>query len=344
MPVRVGINGFGRIGRCFVRSAYEQSAAIEVVAVNDIVDAPTLAHLLKYDSVFGRFPAPVVSGGEGIEIAGRNVLTFAEKDPRTLPWGELGVDVVIESTGLYCTREGAARHLEAGARTVIMSAPGKGEEPPDATVVLGVNFDEVYDPERHRILSNASCTTNCLAPVAKVLHEAVGIRHGLMTTVHAYTGDQHLLDAPHTDLRRGRSAALNIVPTSTGAAKALGVVIPELEGRLNGFAVRVPTPTGSLVDLTIEAARATSKAEVNEAFASAADHGALTGILAYTEDPIVSTDIIGSTYSAIFDAALTTVVDDTQVKVLAWYDNEWGYSTRLVELAQRVAVPVPEPA
>ena len=340
MPVRVGINGFGRIGRCLLRAAYESGADIEVVAVNDLVDAKTLAQLLKYDSVFGRFAAPVAVYDDGITVGDRLIRTLAETDPRELPWGELGVDVVIESTGHFASRAGAAQHLNAGARKVIISAPAKGGEPPDATVVLGVNFDDVYDPDAHYIISNASCTTNCLAPVAKVLHETVGIKHGLMTTVHAYTGDQNLIDGPHKDLRRARSAAINIVPTSTGAAKALGLVIPELEGRLNGFAVRVPAPTGSLVDLTIEAQSATTKEEVNEAFAERSDSGALKGILAYTEDPIVSTDIIGSSYSSIFDASLTTVVDGTQVKVLAWYDNEWGYSCRLVELAERVMAPV----
>jgi glyceraldehyde 3-phosphate dehydrogenase len=247
---------------------------------------------------------------------------------------------VIESTGLFRTRAAAAQHLEAGARKVIISAPAKGEEPADATVVLGVNFAQVYDADRHDVISNASCTTNCLAPVAKVLHETVGIRHGLMTTVHAYTSDQNLLDGPHTDPRRARSAAINLIPTSTGAAKTLGLVIPDLAGRLNGFAVRVPMPTGSLVDLTIETERPTSKQEVNEAFEHHADHGPLAGILAYTEDPIVSSDIVGSSYSSIFDSGLTSVIDDTQVKVVAWYDNEWGYSSRLVDLAQRVLVPV----
>jgi glyceraldehyde 3-phosphate dehydrogenase len=340
MPVRVAINGFGRIGRTFVRSAYERDADVEVVAVNDLVDARTLAHLLGHDSVFGRFPGEVVASDAGIEIDGHHVHAVAETDPRKLPWAELGVDVVIESTGRFATRAGAAQHLEAGAQKVIISAPAKGDQPPDATVVLGVNFDDVYDPDKHHIISNASCTTNCLAPVAKVLHETVGIRHGQMTTVHAYTSDQHLLDGPHTDLRRARAAAVNIIPTSTGAAKAIGLVIPELDGRLNGYAVRVPVPTGSLVDLTVETEHATTKEQLNAAFAQLADRGPLAGILAYTEDPIVSSDIVGSPYSAIFDAALTTVVDATQVKVVAWYDNEWGYSSRLVELAQRVAVPV----
>ncbi len=342
MAIRVGINGFGRIGRCFLRAAYERRGDIEVVAVNDLVDAKTLAHLLRYDSVFGRFPGEVVASSDGIEVAGRTVRTFAETEPRALPWGDLGVDVVIESTGRFRTRAAAAAHLEAGAKKVILSAPAKGDEPPDATVVLGVNFDEVYDPDRHHLISNASCTTNCLAPVAKVLNDAFGIRHGLMTTIHAYTSDQHLLDAPHSDLRRARAAALNIIPTSTGAAKALGLVIPELDGRLNGFAVRVPTPTGSLVDLTVEASRPTTKEEVNAAFREVADTGSLAGILSYTEDPIVSADIVGSSYSAIFDASLTSVIDGSQVKVIAWYDNEWGYSARLVDLAERVLAPVRE--
>jgi glyceraldehyde 3-phosphate dehydrogenase len=251
---------------------------------------------------------------------------------------------VVESTGRFRTRAAAAQHLDAGARKVIISAPAKGSEPADATVVLGVNFDEVYDPEAHDVITNASCTTNCLAPVAKVLHEAVGIRHGLMTTVHAYTSDQNLLDGPHSDLRRARAGAINLVPTSTGAAKALGLVIPELQGRLHGYAVRVPLPTGSLVDLTVETERETSADEVNAAFRERADSGGLAGILAYSEEPLVATDIVGSPYSAVFDAPLTSVIDGTQVKVVAWYDNEWGYATRMVELAERVAVPVPSSA
>jgi glyceraldehyde 3-phosphate dehydrogenase len=327
-----------------LRAAHEQGADIEVVAVNDLVDAATLAHLLKYDSVYGRFPGDVAADDGDIVVDGVQVRTLAETDLLALPWEELGVDVVIESTGLFRTRAGAAQHLEAGARKVIISAPAKGAEPPDATVVLGVNFDDVYDPEAHHIISNASCTTNCLAPVAKVLHDTVGIRHGQMTTVHAYTSDQNLLDGPHKDLRRARAAAVNVIPTSTGAAKALGLVIPELEGRLNGFAVRVPMTTGSLVDLTVETNEATSAEEINAAFERLADHGALEGILAYTEDPIVSSDIVKSSYSSIFDASLTSVVDDTQVKVIAWYDNEWGYSSRLVDLAQRVVVPVAQAA
>ncbi len=342
MSIRVAINGFGRVGRCFLRAAYEQQAEIEVVAVNDLVDAPSLAHLLTHDSVFGRFPGTIEQADGGFDVDGHRVRAYAETDPLALPWDELGIDVVIESTGHLRTRVGAAQHLEAGARKVIISAPAKGDEPPDATLVLGVNFEQVYDPDRHHIISNASCTTNCLAPVAKVLHETVGIRHGLMTTVHAYTSDQHLLDGPHKDLRRARAAAINIVPTSTGAAKALGLVIPELDGRLNGFAVRVPTPTGSLVDLTIEAEQETSREMVNETFARSADRGELKGILAYTADPIVSSDIVKSPYSSIFDSGLTSVIDGTQVKVIAWYDNEWGYSSRLVDLAARVLAPVAE--
>ncbi len=340
MSVRVAINGFGRIGRCFLRAAHASGADVEIVAVNDLVDAGTLAKLLKYDSVFGRFPGDVAAGNGGIVVGESHIRALAERDPLALPWKELGVDVVIESTGRLRTRSAAAQHLEAGAKKVLVSAPTKGTEPADATVVLGVNFDEVYDPEKHHVISNASCTTNCLAPVAKVLHETIGIRHGLMTTVHAYTSDQNLLDGPHSDLRRARSAAINIIPTSTGAAKAIGLVIPELDGRLNGFAVRVPTPTGSLVDLTIEAERPTTKEQINEAFARVADQGRWQGILEYTEDPIVSTDIVGSSYSSIFDSGLTSVVDETQVKVVSWYDNEWGYSSRLVELAERVATPV----
>jgi glyceraldehyde 3-phosphate dehydrogenase len=336
MPTRVAINGFGRVGRTVLRIAHTQGAGIEVVAINDVADAATLAHLLRHDSVYGAFPAEVVSNAGELVVAGRPIRTLAEPTLANLPWSELGVDVVIESTGRYRTRSAAAEHLAAGASKVIISAPGKGSEPLDATVVIGVNFDEVYDPDHHHIISNASCTTNCLAPVAKVLHETVGIRHGLMTTIHAYTADQNLLDAPHKDLRRARAAALNLVPTSTGAAKALGLVIPELDGRLGGFAVRVPTPTGSLVDLTVEAERATSVEEINAAFRDAAEDGPLHGILCYTEDPIVSSDIVGSPYSSIFDAGLTSVIDDTQVKVIAWYDNEWGYSSRLVDLAAMV--------
>jgi glyceraldehyde 3-phosphate dehydrogenase len=343
MPTRVAINGFGRIGRAFVRSAIERGADIDVVAVNDIADTATLAQLLALDSVYGRFTCPVTADGDALVVGDRRIRVLAERDPAALPWGDLGADVVIEATGKFRTRANALTHLDAGARKVILSAPAKGAEPADANLVLGVNFDEVYDPERHHIVTNASCTTNCLAPVAKVLHETVGIRHGLMTTIHAYTADQNLLDGPHKDLRRARAAAVNLVPTSTGAAKALGLVIPELEGRLNGFAVRVPVPTGSLVDLTIETEHATTKEEVNAAFAQRADRAAMTGILQYSEEPIVSADIVGSPFSAVFDAPLTSVIDGTQVKVVAWYDNEWGYANRLVELAERVLAPVPAP-
>jgi glyceraldehyde 3-phosphate dehydrogenase len=342
MSARVAINGFGRVGRCVLRAAREYDSDIEIVAINDVIDPPTMAQLLRYDSVYGRFPGAVAAGDGELVVDGTAIRAVAVREPAELPWAELGVDVVIESTGKFRTRAGAAQHLDAGARKVIISAPAKGEEPVDATVVLGVNFDGVYDPDRHHVISNASCTTNCLAPVAKVLHEAVGIRHGLMTTIHAYTADQNLLDGPHKDMRRARSAAINLVPTSTGAAKALGLVVPDLAGRLNGFAVRVPVPTGSIVDLTVEAQRATSVDEINAAFRDAADTGALAGILAYSDDPIVSTDIVGSPYSSIFDAALTSVIDGTQVKVIAWYDNEWGYSTRLVELAALVLAAVPQ--
>jgi glyceraldehyde 3-phosphate dehydrogenase (phosphorylating) len=343
MPTRVAINGFGRIGRGMLRAIAERDIDLEVVAVNDVADPETLAHLLAYDSIYGLYPEPVRTRDGILEVGGREIRALAETDPGALPWAELGVDVVIESTGHFRTRDAAARHLEAGAGRVILSAPIKGSEPADANIVLGVNDDD-FDPERDRILTNASCTTNCLAPVAKVLHETVGIRHGLMTTIHAYTSDQKLHDAPHKDLRRARAAALNLIPTSTGAAKALGLVIPELAGRLHGYAVRVPTPTGSIVDLTIEAERPTTAAEINAAFAAQADTGALTGILRYNEDPIVSSDIVKSPYSAIFDAPLTSVIDGTQVKVVAWYDNEWGYANRLAELAARVGAAVPAAA
>jgi glyceraldehyde 3-phosphate dehydrogenase len=341
MPTRIAINGFGRIGRAVLRIAHEREADLEIVAVNDVTDAATLAYLLARDSVYGRFPGPVTVGDGVIDVAGHEVLALSGGDPADLPWADLGVDVVIEATGRFRTRADAQRHLDAGARKVILSAPAKGSEPADANVVLGVNFHEAYDPARHHIITNASCTTNCLAPVAKVLHETVGIRHGLMTTVHAYTADQRLLDAPHKDLRRARAAGVNLVPTSTGAAKALGLVIPELAGRLNGFAVRVPIPTGSLVDLTIEAERATSVEEVVTAFAARAAEGPLAGIMAYSEEPLVSSDIVGDPHSAVFDATMTTVVDGTQVKVVAWYDNEWGYANRLVELAELVLAGVP---
>jgi glyceraldehyde 3-phosphate dehydrogenase len=335
MSVRVGINGFGRIGRNVFRAAHESDADIEIVGVNDITDAGTLAHLLKYDSVFGPFQGTVEVRDGALAIDGREVRVLAERDPAQLPWGDLGADVVIESTGLFTKRDDAAKHLDAGAQKVIISAPATE---PDATVALGVNFDDVYDPENHHVISNASCTTNCLAPVAKVLHETVGIERGLMTTIHAYTADQRLQDAPHKDLRRARAAAINLVPASTGAAKAIGLVIPELQGKLHGMAVRAPVPTGSVVDLTVQVARETTVDEINDAFRSRADDGPLTGILQYTEDPIVSSDIVKSSYSSIFDSELTSVMDGTLVKVIAWYDNEWGYSNRCVELAQKVLV------
>ena len=336
MAVRVAINGFGRTGRAAFRASFEREADIEWVAINDVAEPAMLAQLLKHDTVYGPFGRSVEVGDGVLVIDGIPIATPSETDPAKLPWAELGVDVVIESTGRFRARADAVKHLEAGAERVIVSAPAKD---PDVTVALGVNFDDVYDPDKHWIVSNASCTTNCLAPVAKILHEGLGIRHGLMTTVHAYTGDQRLLDAPHKDYRRARAAASNLVPTTTGAAKALGLVVPELEGKLHGYAVRVPVPTGSLIDLTVEVERPTSVTEVNELFRGLADVGALEGILAYTEEPLVSSDIVKSPYSAIFDAGLTAVIDGTQVKVVAWYDNEWGYSNRLVELAQRVAVP-----
>ena len=338
MTVRVAINGFGRTGRAAFRAAYERGADIEWVAINDATDAALLAHLLERDTVYGHFGGAVEVAHGAILVDGMRIATPCQTDPARLPWGELGVDVVIESTGRFRARDDAAKHLAAGARKVVISAPAKN---PDVTVALGVNFSEAYDADIHHIISNASCTTNCLAPVAKVLHEGLGIRHGLMTTVHAYTGDQQLLDGPHKDYRRARAAACNLVPTTTGAAKALGLVVPALEGKLQGYAVRVPVPTGSLVDLTIEVERATSVAEVNEIVARRADAGDLTGILRYSEEPLVSSDIVKSPFSAIFDAGLTAVCDGTQVKVVAWYDNEWGYSNRLVDLVQRVLVPVP---
>ena len=340
MAVQAGINGFGRIGRNLFRAAHAAGADIDWVGVNDITDTKTLAQLLKYDSILGRFPGTVEHTENSLVIDGKELKVFTERDPAALPWKDLGADVVVESTGLFTKRDDAAKHLAAGAKKVIISAPATD---PDVTLVPGVN-DDVYDPESHNIISNASCTTNCLAPVARVLHDAVGIESGVMTTIHAYTGDQNLLDAPHKDLRRARSAAINLVPTSTGAAKAIGLVIPELAGKLNGIAVRAPVPTGSGVDLTFLASRETSVEEINEAVASRADSGPLEGILQYNEDPIVSTDIVTSPYSSIFDAPLTMVVDGRLVKVVAWYDNEWGYSNRLVDLTQRVLSAAPAAA
>jgi glyceraldehyde 3-phosphate dehydrogenase len=337
MAVRVAINGFGRTGRAAFRAAHESGADIEWAAINDVAEPAMLAQLLKYDTVYGPFAGTVEVADGAIVVDGSRIATPMQVDPALLPWAELGVDVVIESSGRFRNRADAAKHLEAGARKVIVSAPAKE---PDVTVALGVNF-ETYDPELDHIISNASCTTNCLAPVAKVLHEALGIHHGVMTTVHAYTSDQQLLDGPHKDYRRARAAAANLVPTSTGAAKAIGLVVPALAGKLQGFAVRVPVPTGSLVDLTFETERATSVEEVNAFVEQRADRGELEGILRYSEEPLVSSDIVRSPYSSIFDAPLTMVIDGTLVKVVAWYDNEWGYSNRLVELAQRVLAPVP---
>ena len=332
MAVKVGINGFGRIGRNLFRAAHEADADIEFVAVNDLTDADSLAHLLKYDSILGRFPEPVEASESSLDVGGKELKVLSETDPGALPWGDLGVEVVIESTGRFTKREDAAKHLEAGAKKVIISAPATD---PDVTVALGVNFDSDYDPDSHDIISNASCTTNCLAPIAKVLHETVGIKHGLMTTIHAYTADQRLQDMPHSDLRRARAAALNLIPTTTGAAKAVGLVLPELEGKLNGFAVRAPVATGSVVDLVFEAEKAAEPDELNSAIRAAAE-GPMKGILAYTEDPIVSTDIVGDPHSSIYDAHQTMVLDGTLVKAVSWYDNEWGYSNRCVELAQKL--------
>jgi glyceraldehyde 3-phosphate dehydrogenase len=340
MAVQAGINGFGRIGRNLFRAAHAAGADIDWVGVNDITDTKTLAQLVKYDSILGRFPGTVEHTENSLIIDGKELKVFAERDPAALPWGDLGADVVIESTGLFTKRDDAAKHLAAGAKKVIISAPATD---PDVTLVLGVN-DDAYDPESHSIISNASCTTNCLAPVASVLNEAIGIECGVMTTIHAYTQDQNLQDAPHKDLRRARAAAINLVPTSTGAAKAIGLVIPELAGKLNGIAMRAPVPTGSVVDLVFTASRETSIEEVNEAISSRADSGPLEGILQYTDDEIVSTDIVTSPYSSIFDSGLTMVVDGRLVKVVSWYDNEWGYSNRLVDLTQRVLATAPTAA
>ena len=330
MTVRVGINGFGRIGRNFFRAVAASGADIEIVGVNDLTDNQTLAHLLKYDSILGRFPGEVTATEDEIAVDGKSFKAYALRDPGELPWGEIGADVVIESTGIFTDATKAKIHVDGGAKKVIISAPAKNE---DVTVVMGVN-DGDYDPAKHTVISNASCTTNCLGPLAKVLHDAFGIERGLMTTIHAYTQDQNLQDGPHKDLRRARAAALNIIPTSTGAAKAIGLVLPELQGKLDGFALRVPVPTGSATDLTVTTARETSVDEVKAAYRAAAE-GALKGILTYTEDPIVSSDIVTDPASCIFDAELTKVIGN-QVKVIGWYDNEWGYSNRLVDLAALV--------
>jgi glyceraldehyde 3-phosphate dehydrogenase len=331
MALKAGINGFGRIGRNVFRAAHAAGADIDWVGVNDITDTKTLAHLLKYDSILGRFPGTVEHTDDALVVDGKELKVFSERDPADLPWGDVGAEVVIESTGLFTDRESAAKHLDAGAKKVIISAPAKG---PDATLVLGVNFS-AYDKENHTVISNASCTTNCLAPVVKLLHDEFGVEAGLMTTIHAYTADQRLQDMPHNDLRRARAAAINLIPTSTGAAKAIGVVIPELDGKLNGTSVRAPIPTGSLTDLVATVGRETSVEEVNALFKEKADSGDMTGILSYTEDPIVSSDIVESPYSSIFDAGMTMVIGNL-VKVGAWYDNEWGYSNRVVDLAQKV--------
>jgi glyceraldehyde 3-phosphate dehydrogenase len=332
MTLKIGVNGFGRIGRNFLRAVKKQGLDIDFVGVNDLGDAATLAHLLKYDSVHGRYQGTVEIGGRGLLIDGDELPVLAERDPENLPWKELGAEIVIESTGLFTDRDAAAAHLEAGAQKVLISAPAKGE---DITIVMGVN-DEAYDPASHHVISNASCTTNCVAPMAKVLDESFGIEQAFMTTVHAYTNDQNLLDLPHKDLRRARAAAVNIVPASTGAAKATSLVLPQLKGKMDGFALRVPVPDGSVTDLVATVGRQTTVDEVNAAFQAVARSGSLAGKLVYTEDPIVSSDIVGSDASCTFDAKLTMAMGTT-VKVIGWYDNEWGYSNRLVDLVQLVA-------
>ena len=331
MTTRVGINGFGRIGRNFFRAAIEQGADLEVVAVNDLTDNKTLAHLLKYDSIMGRFNGEVSYDDEGIIVDGKHIKVLAQRDPADLPWGELGVEVVVESTGFFTDGEKAAAHIAAGAKKVVISAPAKNV---DGTFVMGVN-DGDYDPATMNIISNASCTTNCLAPLAKVLHENFGIERGIMTTIHSYTGDQRVLDAPHKDLRRARAAALNMIPTKTGAAQAVALVLPELKGKFDGLAVRVPTPTGSLTDLTFVATKEVS-VEAIQAAVKAAAEGELKGVLEYTEDPIVSTDIVGNPHTSIFDATETKVIGNL-VKVLSWYDNEWGYSNKVLCLIAHMA-------
>jgi glyceraldehyde 3-phosphate dehydrogenase len=331
MATRVGINGFGRIGRNFFRAQQQLGADIEIVAVNDLGDAKTMAHLLKYDSVLGPFDGDVRLGDGVIQAGGEEMKMLSERDPAGLPWGDLGVDLVLESTGFFTDRAGAQKHLDAGAKKVIISAPAKD---PDFTVVLGVN-DDGYDPDAHHIVSNASCTTNCVAPLAKVVDDLAGIESGFMTTIHAYTNDQNILDLPHKDLRRARAAAINLIPTSTGAAKAIGLVLPHLAGKVDGISVRAPVPTCSLTDLVVTLGREVTKEEVNEAYAAAASDGPLSRFLQYSEDPLVSTDIGGNPYSCIFDSLLTMSHGST-VKVFGWYDNEWGYSCRLVDLVGRL--------
>jgi len=331
MTIRVGINGFGRIGRNVFRVALNKPE-VEIVAINDLTDAKTLAHLLKYDSVHGVLNADIQAGDGEIIVNGKAIKVYAEKDPANLPWGELAVDIVVESTGRFTNREDAAKHLQAGAKKVIISAPAKNE---DITIVMGVNQDK-YDPASHHVISNASCTTNCLAPFAKVIHEKFGIVRGLMTTVHSYTNDQQILDLPHKDLRRARAAAMSIIPTTTGAAKAVGLVLPELKGKLNGFAMRVPTPNVSVVDLVCELATEATAEEINGALKAAAE-GELKGILAYTEEPLVSKDFNGNSNSSIVDGLSTMVIDKKLAKIVSWYDNEWGYSCRVVDLALYIA-------
>jgi len=330
MTIRVGINGFGRIGRNFTRALIASDAPVEIVGINDLTDTKTLAHLLKYDSILGRFGQQVSAGDGQIQIDGQPIPVFAERDPAALPWARVGAEIVIESTGHFTDAAAARKHIEAGARKVIISAPATGE---DITIVMGVN-DQQYDPAIHDVISNASCTTNCLAPMAKAIDDAFGIERGLMTTIHAYTNDQTILDFPHKDLRRARAAALNMIPTSTGAAKAIGLVLPHLKGKLDGYAMRVPVPTGSATDLTVELRSAATKDEINAVVKAAAD-GPMAGILQYTEDPIVSTDIVTDPASCIFDASLTNA-NGNMAKVLGWYDNEWGYSNRLVDLVRLV--------
>jgi glyceraldehyde 3-phosphate dehydrogenase len=331
MSVKVGVNGFGRIGRNFFRAARKRGADIEFVAVNDLGDAKTMAHLLKYDSVLGPLDEEVQSSDGAIRVGDIELRLLNEKDPAALPWQDLDVDVVLESTGLFTKRDDAQKHLDAGAEKVVISAPATD---PDVTIVLGVN-DEAYDKEQHRIISNASCTTNCVAPLAKVLHDGWGIQAGFMTTIHAYTNDQQILDLPHKDLRRARAAGINLIPTSTGAARAIGLVIPELQGKVDGVAIRAPVPDGSVVDLVVHLGQEVGVDEVNAKFAELADKDALEGILRYSDDPIVSTDVIGSAYSSIFDSELT-MAKGNEVKVFGWYDNEWGYSCRLVDLVERL--------
>jgi glyceraldehyde 3-phosphate dehydrogenase len=333
---RVGINGFGRIGRNFLRAQLQHGGEIEIVAANDIGDATTMAYLLKHDSVLGTLDQPVEAGDGSISVGGHEIKLLSERDPADLPWGELGVDVAIESTGLFTKRPDAEKHLQAGAKKVVISAPATD---PDLTIVLGVN-DREYDAEQHHIVSNASCTTNCVAPVAKILHEAYGIERGFMTTIHAYTNDQQVLDLPHKDLRRARAAAINLIPTSTGAARAIGVVLPDLKGKVDGMSMRAPVPTGSIVDLAVQVGAEPTVEEVNELFRSQADTGALEGILHFTDEPIVSTDIVHSSYSSIFDSLLT-MANGPLVKVFSWYDNEWGYSCRLVDLVEKIGQTLP---